>query len=44
VPLPPGNYEYVFVVDGERWVADPRAARYRPDGFGNNNAMLTVSF
>lgn len=42
VRLPPGDYEYVFVVDDERWVADPRAGRYRDDGFGNRNAVLTV--
>lgn len=41
-PLPPGDYEYIFVVDGDRWVADPRAGRYRDDGFGNRNAVLTV--
>lgn len=42
IRLPPGDYEYVFVVDDERWVADPRAGRYRDDGFGNRNAVLTV--
>lgn len=42
VPLAPGHYEYVFVVDGQRWVADPRAASYREDGFGNRNAVLSV--
>lgn len=41
-PLPPGDYEYIFVVDGDRWVADPRAGRYRDDGFGNRNAVLNV--
>lgn len=40
--LPPGDYEYIFVVDGDRWLADPRAGRYRNDGFGNRNAVLTV--
>lgn len=43
IPLPPGNYEYVFVVDDERWITDPRAGRYRDDGFGNRNAVLTVT-
>lgn len=42
LPLAPGSYEYVFVVDGERWVADPHAASYREDGFGNRNAVLSV--
>lgn len=42
VPLAPGDYEYVFVVDGERWVADPHALHYRKDGFGNRNAVINV--
>ncbi len=42
VRLPPGDHEYIYIVDGERWVTDPRAGRYRDDGFGNRNAVLTV--
>lgn len=42
VPLSPGDYEYMFVVDGKQWIADPKAARYRQDGFGNRNTVLTV--
>lgn len=42
IRLPPGDHEYIFVVDGERWISDPRAHRYRDDGFGNRNAVLTV--
>lgn len=42
IRLPPGDHEYIFVVDGERWISDPRAVRYRDDGFGNRNAVLTV--
>lgn len=42
VALPPGSYEYVFVVDGDRWVSDPRADYRRQDGFGNNNAVVVV--
>jgi len=40
--LPPGSYEYMFVEDGRRWVADPLAARTRDDGFGGVNAVLDV--
>ena len=29
VPLPPGTYEYAFVVDG-RWTADPAAGAAAP--------------
>ena len=44
VQLPPGTYEYAFVVDGSRWVQDPRATAFRDDGFGNRNAVRTVMF
>ena len=43
VPLQPGIHEYMFVVDGQRWVTDPHAERYARDGFGNRNAVLTVA-
>lgn len=43
VPLQPGIHEYMFVVDGQRWVTDPHAERYTRDGFGNRNAVLTVA-
>jgi 1,4-alpha-glucan branching enzyme len=39
--LPPGDHEYMFVVDG-RFVTDPNAGEYRPDGFGNLNALLRL--
>jgi hypothetical protein len=42
--VPAGQHEYMFVVDGERWVADPLAGRYVDDGFGagQQNALLIV--
>lgn len=43
VPLQPGIHEYMFVVDGERWITDPHAERYARDGFGNRNAVLTIA-
>ena len=42
VVLPAGAHEYMFVVDGERWIADPLAGRYVSDGFGRQNALLIV--
>ena len=42
VVLPVGQHEYMFVVDGERWVTDPLAGRYVDDGFGRQNALLFV--
>ena len=38
----PGVYEYMFVLDGTRWVTDPHAERYSDDGFGNRNAVLAI--
>src|SRR2546425_1092601 len=42
LPLTPGRYAYMFVVDGTTWVTDPRADAYRDDGFGNRNAVVTI--
>jgi hypothetical protein len=42
VPLPPGRYGYMFVVDGEHWVVDPAAEAVEPDGFGGQNALLRI--
>ena len=42
VVLPTGAHEYMFVVDGERWVADPLAGRYVADDFGRENSLLIV--
>ncbi|HEX7052025.1 MAG TPA: isoamylase early set domain-containing protein [Longimicrobiales bacterium] len=41
--IPPGLHKYMFVVDGDRWVTDPRAERYVDDGFGMRNALITVT-
>jgi hypothetical protein len=42
LPLEPGRYEYMFVVDGHQWVADPFAVEQSADGFGSHNAVLDV--
>lgn len=42
VNLPPGTYQYKFIVDGE-WVEDPRAAGHVTNPFGSRNSLLTVS-
>ena len=39
--LPPGRYEYRFVVDGQ-WVDDPAATELIPNPFGTPNAVLEV--
>ena len=40
--LPPGRYEYRFVVDGE-WVDDLAATELIPNVFGTANAVLVVA-
>ena len=42
IPLKPGRYAYMFVVDGKQWIADPFAAEQKDDGFGSRNAVLEV--
>jgi 1,4-alpha-glucan branching enzyme len=43
LPLKPGRYAYMFVIDGTRWVTDPTAEDHRDDGFGNKNAVVTIN-
>lgn len=42
LPLRPGVYNYMFVVDDGKWVTDPNAPSYRDDAFGYKNAVLRV--
>jgi hypothetical protein len=42
MPLAPGRYEYAFVVDGERWVADP-SVRAVQDEFGGETSVLRLA-
>ena len=39
--LAPGSYTYKFIVDG-RWESDESATRYEEDGFGGQNAVLSL--
>jgi len=41
--LEPGRYEYMFILDGQKWVPDPEAYRYVRDGFGNKNAVIEIN-
>lgn len=41
VPLEPGVHTYSFVVDGERWIADPMVPSV-DDGFGGSNSRVAV--
>lgn len=39
--LPPGRYEYKFVVDGQ-WMSDPGAKESVRNDFGGTNSILVV--
>jgi 1,4-alpha-glucan branching enzyme len=40
--LPPGNYEYCLVVDGQ-WMPDPLAKGHVSNPFGGKNSLLKVA-
>lgn len=35
-------YSYGFLIDGEKWMADPRATEAVDDGFGGTNSLLRL--
>ncbi len=39
LPLPPGRYEYHFVINGKEWVLDPSAPS-EDDGLGGFNSLF----
>lgn len=41
--LPPGDHEYLFLVNDEKLVADPEAPMTSDDGFGNRNSIMFVN-
>ncbi|MBK9306229.1 MAG: hypothetical protein IPM58_03880 [Nitrospira sp.] len=43
IPLTPGRYQYMFVIDGKEWIVDPLADEETTDGFGAHNAVLDVA-
>ncbi len=42
IPVTAGIHKYMFVIDGRRWVSDPKAHRFVDDGFGMKNSLLSV--
>lgn len=40
--LPHGPCHYAFVVDGRKWVMDPKALFVENDGFGKQNSVIMV--
>lgn len=42
LPLPVGEHQYLFQVDGTQWTPDPGAHAQVDDGFGRTNSVLVV--
>lgn len=42
LPLPIGEHQYLFVVDGSQWIPDPSAHAQVDDGFGRTNSVIVV--
>lgn len=40
--LSAGEYRFMYVIDGQRWVTPPRADDFVQDGFGQLNGVLVV--
>ncbi|HLH54458.1 MAG TPA: isoamylase early set domain-containing protein [Verrucomicrobiae bacterium] len=40
--LPPGRYEYRFVIDGAQWFSDPGAKESVPNQYGTTNSIVIV--
>ena len=36
------TYQYMFVVDGQKWIPDPMVATYLDDGFGGKNSVIDL--
>ncbi len=43
IAIPPGRHVYAFVIDGTRWIADPRAPRAVDSDFGKPGSVLMVN-
>lgn len=41
--LPQGRFQYAFVIDGEKWVADPYAKDYMDNGYGSRNSIIDTT-
>lgn len=42
VPIPPGRYQYKFVIDNSIWIVDPNNPLTVDDGRGNVNSLVIV--
>lgn len=42
VAIPEGEYRFMYVIDGKRWLTPPEADDFVRDGFGNFNGVVVV--
>ena len=42
VPLAEGEYTFMYVIDGVRWMTPPQAEDFIIDGFGQTNGVVIV--
>ena len=42
IRLTPGIYQYGFLIDGDKWMSDPKAENLLKDGFGRENSLLFI--
>jgi 1,4-alpha-glucan branching enzyme len=42
IPLPPGEHQFMYVVNGSEFITPPLAERYADDGFGARNGVVVV--
>jgi 1,4-alpha-glucan branching enzyme len=42
VPLQEGEYTFMYLVDGTRWLVPPLAEDFVTDGFGHTNGVVVV--
>lgn len=43
IPIKPGRHEYSFVVDGKKWMADPRAPKAKDSDYGKPGSVIVVN-
>jgi len=41
--LPRGRFQYAFIIDGEKWVADPYSKDYMDNGYGSRNSIIDTT-
>jgi hypothetical protein len=43
ISIPPGGYEYAFLINHKQAIPDPKATFFKRDGFGSRNSVIYIS-